>query len=1019
MPKAIKLVSMRRARRRWERSGLRSLRQWLVGLLLVAAIAALALTTVGAMFGLELYTELISDLPSADALAEAFEFSNNQFFQTTRIYDRTGQNLLYEVIDPRAGDRQWLALEQIPVRFQNATIAVEDKTFYQNPGYDVIGILRAFGANLSRPACVLRPESCPGQIQGGSTITQQLVKNVIIAPGSAAETSYARKFRESLIAREATERYSKERILEWYLNTNFYGYLAYGVDAAARVYFAKSAAKLTLAESALLAAIPQSPGLNPIDAPEAARQRQALVLQAMVEQGYVTMADARAALAEDVFARLQPASSRFNIVAPHFVFYVLSQSVDQLGPALVHRGGLRIVTTLDLDMQMQIECAARSHVDRLRGADPDYIEPAADGTPCAAAAHLPSLAAKDVGVDRNISNVAAVVLNPRTGEILSMIGSYDYWDKSIDGSFNVAVSGLRQPGSAFKPFTYLTAFSQGYTPASMVLDVRTAFPLETGISYVPENYDRSFRGPVSFRNSLAQSLNVPAVQVMTWAGVENVLRSAHRMGINTLDGDQGVYGPALTLGGGEVTLLDMVYAYGVFANSGVMAGQPVPAAEARSGFRAFDPVAILRIENNDGTVLTACGPNGGDPCEFTGPSTHPVLSPELAYLINHVLSDERARIPAFGHPNPLELGRPAAAKTGTTNDYVDSWTVGYTPQLVAGVWVGNSDSSGMVGVPGSKGAAPIWNAAITYALRALSLPPVGWDRPVGISETVVCYPSGLMPTADCQQTMREVFVSGTEPVAYDNVWQAFDVNRETGRLATVYTPPELVEKQVFQVLPPEAADWANHADIPKPPREYDTVYAQSEQVEAAVLTSPMPFSYVHGVVPVQGTARGDAFQYYRLQFGKGLNPEQWSQLGGENSEQVVSGVLHQWDTTGLAGLYTLQLLVVRADQRFDMSTVQVTVDNQAPMVSLIAPWPGEIFSMKDESIVIQSEVSDDFSVEYVEVWVDELKVETQTVAPFTTRWPIDTVGSHSIYLRAADAAGNVTLSETVIVVVQG
>lgn len=479
MRNAINLVTQRRARRRRERSGLRSLRQWFVGLLLVAAMASLALATVGAMFGLELYTELVSDLPSADALAQAFEFSNNQFFQTTRIYDRSGQHLLYEVIDPRAGDRQWLALDQIPVRFQNATIAVEDKTFYQNPGYDVVGIIRAFGSNLTRPACVLRPESCPGQIQGGSTITQQLVKNVIIAPGRAAETTYARKLRESLIAREATERYSKERILEWYLNTNFYGHLAYGVDAAARVYFAKSASELNLAESALLAAIPQSPGLNPVDAPEAARERQKLVLQAMVEQDYVTAADARAALAEDVFARLQPASSRFSIVAPHFVFYVLNQARDQLGPALVHRGGLRIVTTLDAGLQQQVECAARSHVDRLRGADPEYVKPAADGTSCAAAAHLPTLRAKDVGVDRNITNVAVVILDTRTGEILSMLGSYDYWDKSIDGSFNVAVAGLRQPGSAFKPFTYLTALSQGYTPASMVLDVRTAFPLET------------------------------------------------------------------------------------------------------------------------------------------------------------------------------------------------------------------------------------------------------------------------------------------------------------------------------------------------------------------------------------------------------------------------------------------------------------------------------------------------------------------------------------------------------------
>ena len=1018
MPNAIHLIRERRARRRRNRSGLRSLRQWFVGLLLVAAIALLAITTVGAMFGLEMYSELVSDLPSAEYLGQAFEFSNNQFFQTTRIYDRSGQHLLYEVIDPRAGDRQWLALEQIPVRFQNATISIEDQTFYQNPGYDVMGILRAFGSNLSRPECVFRPEKCPGHIQGGSTITQQLIKNVIIAPSSAAETSYVRKLRESLIAREATERYSKERILEWYLNTNFYGHLAYGVDAAARVYFAKSAAELNLAESALLAAIPQSPGLNPIDAPEESRHRQALVLEAMVEQGYVTAVDAVMALEDDVFSRLQPASSRFNIVAPHFVFYVLNQAFDQLGAAMVHRGGLRIVTTLDARLQDQVECAARSHVNRLGGSDPDYVDFDSDGNSCASAAHLPPLRVKDVGVDRNVSNVAAVVLDPRTGEILSMLGSYDYWDKSIDGSFNVAVSGLRQPGSAFKPFTYLTAFSQGYTPSTMLLDVRTAFPIESGISYVPENYDRSFHGPVSVRTALSQSLNVPAVQVMTWVGVENVLRSAHSMGINTLDEDKGVYGPALTLGGGEVTLLDMTYAFGVFANSGVMAGQPVSDSQARSGYRDLDPVAILRIENNTGTVLSLCGPDGDASCEFSGPTTQPVLSMELAYLMNHVLSDERARIPAFGHPNPLEIGRPAAAKTGTTNDYVDSWTVGYTPQLVTGVWVGNSDSSGMVEVPGSKGAAPIWNAVMTYALRTLSLPPVGWDRPVGINEVSVCYPSGLMLTDDCQESVREVFVSGTEPVSHDNIWQSFDVNVETGRLATVYTPPELVQKQVYQVLPPEAADWIISANVPQPPQEYDTLYAQIDNAEAVVLTKPIPFSYVNGVVPVEGAAHGEDFQYYRLQFGKGLNPDQWSQLGDDRSEQVVEGVLDEWDTSGLAGLYTLQLLVVRGDQRFDMATVQVTVDNQAPDVRLISPWPGKLFTMKDESIVIQPEVSDDFSVEYVEVWVDERKVETKTVAPFTTRWTIDRVGTHSIYLRAVDAAGNVTHSDVVNIVVQ-
>jgi len=275
-----------------------------------------------------------------------------------------------------------------------------------------------------------------------------------------------------------------------------------------------------------------------------------------------------------------------------------------------------------------------------------------------------------------------------------------------------------------------------------------------------------------------------------------------------------------------------------------------------------------------------------------------------------------------------------------------------------------------------------------------------------------------MLTDDCQESVREVFVSGTEPVSYDNIWQSFDVNVETGRLATVYTPPELVQKQVYQVLPPEAADWIISANVPQPPREYDTLYAQIDNAEAVVLTKPIPFSYVDGVVPVEGAAHGEDFQYYRLQFGKGLNPDQWSQLGDDRSEQVVEGVLDEWDTSGLAGLYTLQLLVVRGDQRFDMATVQVTVDNQAPDVRLISPWPGELFTMRDESIVIQPEVSDDFSVEYVEVWVDERKVETKTVAPFTTRWTIDRVGTHSIYLRAVDAAGNVTHSDVVNIVVQ-
>lgn len=1020
MPNAIHIVRDRRARRRRAKSGLRSMRPWFVGLILMVVMTVFSSITAVAVIVLGVYSEIVVDLPSAESLESAFQTSSNQFFQTTKIFDRTGQHVLYEVIDPRAGDRQWLDLDQIPVRFQAATISIEDQTFYQNLGYDLFGMLRALSANLSRPVCVLRPEDCPGFIQGGSTITQQLVKNVIIAPGMYADTSYSRKLREVLIAREATKRYSKAQILEWYLNTNFYGHLAYGIDAASRVYFGKPAVQLSLSESALLASIPQSPALNPIDAPESARKRQVLVLDTMVNQGYITAEDASAALADDVFARLQSASSRFNIEAPHFVFYALNEAVLQLGEDLVQRGGLRITTTLDVDLQKQVECVARTHIDRLSGLDPITVVLTSDRGDCKAAAYLTPVASKYVGVDRNVTNVAAIVQDPGTGEILSMLGSYDYWNREIDGSFNVATSGLRQPGSTIKPFTYLTAFSQGYTPASMVLDVRTAFPLDTGVSYVPENYDRTFRGPVSFRTALSQSLNVPAVKVMTMVGVENVLRTAHKLGINSLDGDTGNYGPALTLGGGEVSLIDLTYAYSVFANNGIMAGKPARESGIRSGFRSLDPVVILSIKNRDGSVLTYCGSDGESSCEFQAPDTRPVLSSELAYLLNHVLSDERSRIAAFGHPNSLELGRPAAAKTGTTNNYVDSWTVGYTPQLVAGIWVGNNDSTGMLEVTGSNGAAPIWHAVMTYGVRSMGLAPIGWDRPIGIKETKVCYPSGLLPTDDCQDTVREVFVIGTEPVTLDNIWQSFKINRETGRLATVYTPPELIEDRVFQVLPSGAADWIASSGIPQPPREYDTVQGndQAEYSEAAEIIVPLPFDYVKGIVSIVGSARGNNFRYYRLQYGQGLNPDQWSQLGGDNYEGVNDGVLQQWDTTDLSGLYTLQLLVVRADQQFDMSTVQVTVDNQPPVVSLTTPWPGKIIGIDEESIVIQPDVSDDFSVAFVEIWVDDKKVETRTIAPFATRWKIDTLGSHSIHVRAGDAAGNVTRSEDVPIFVQ-
>ena len=423
-----------------------------------------------------------------------------------------------------------------------------------------------------------------------------------------------------------------------------------------------------------------------------------------------------------------------------------------------------------------------------------------------------------------------------------MVGSLDYYDESIDGNFNVALAE-RQPGSAFKPFTYLTAFEQGYTPATMTLDVRTAFDIGSNQPYVPENFDRQFHGPTSIRNALANSYNVPAVQVQEWVGVDSVIRIAHASGITTLDRGVPNYGPSLTLGGGEVTLLDMTYAYGVLANNGVMAGKPIPENERRPGFRTLDPVYILRVEDRDGNILWEYGKDNSF-------DQRAVLQPALAYLINDIMSDEDARIPSVGPESALMLfDRPAAVKTGTTNDFRDNWTVGHTPQIATGVWVGNTDNTPMTNMPAIDGAAPLWNAVMTYAHRDLLIQ--NWERPSDVVELTVCEPSGLLPTPYCP-TQQELFLRGTEPTTYDNVYQPFQVNTDTGLLATVYTEPELVEEQIFMILPDEAADWLREHEVPQPPTEYDTVNVPDTFGDVAI-TSPAPFSYVRGAMVIHGT----------------------------------------------------------------------------------------------------------------------------------------------------------------------
>jgi len=1010
----VRYVALQRHKRRRtrEHTGVRQLFR-IVGILLLAALIAFTGVMVGGVSAVAgAYSYFTRDLPQPAEIESAEEN-----FETTKIYDRTGETLIYEVIDPTGGDRTWVTLDQIPEDLICATVANEDRSYWTNPGFNPRGITRAFWADLRGQ-----------EIQGGSSITQQLIKNIVIekelryvGPEGPEWEDYERKITEVLLAHRITQTYSKERVLEWYLNTNFYGNLAYGIEAAARVYFGKSASQLTLAESATLVAIPQYPRMNPFDNPEMARKRQGLVLDAMVRDGCISSQEAIAAKQEPW--ELAEFTERFDMLAPHFSVYVRKQLEEMFGPEAVYRGGLRVYTTVDLELQEQAQCAARAHVRRLSGQDEATVIQEAIAEGCDAAQFLPPLRPQDVGRDHDVSNASIVAIRPPTGEILAMVGSLDYWDETIDGQFNVAADGNgRQPGSSFKPFTYVTLLSQGYNAAHMFLDVRQAFRQPSGNPYVPENYDRKYHGPQRLRLALARSYNIPAVEALEIAGVDNVIRTAHRMGINTLNRGLDYYGLSLTLGGGEVRLLDMAYAFSVFANNGRMCGSLVSEGEKQAGYRELNPVAILRVEDRRGNVLY----------KYEQPKSRDILSPQLAYLMNNILSDRQARWAAMGRPNALELSndRPAAAKTGTTNDFRDAWTVGYTPQLAVGVWVGNTDNSMMKNLPGLRGASPIWHAVMEYALQDEASVP--FPRPEGLIEKSVCALSGKLPTAGSSAAhcpaVTELFIPGTEPTERCDIHQAFLVNRETGRLCTVHTPPELCEERVYEVYPPEAADWI--ASLPEdnrpetPPTEYDTIYGPQRSDAEVTIITPAPYSYIRGTVPITGNARGGDFNFYRVVFGAGLNPAEWIQIGPDHGEQIDHGLLEMWDTSNLDGLYSLRLQVVDHSSNLRESTVQVTVDNITPTLDLTYPENGSEYEMGyDEWVNVNAEVKD-YSIARIEFYhytgaepPGLQPFAVRTVAPFNVNWTLDQVGTghHTFHVIAVDAAGNRAKSDPVTI----
>lgn len=687
------------------------------------------------------------------------------------ILDRHG-HLLYAVNDPSTGTLFPAKLEDIPITLRQAVVATEDASFYTNPGVDPLAIVRATVSNLRS-----------GQIvSGASTITQQVARLLLMSPEERVERTLWRKIREAWLAWRLARTLTKDEILALYLNQSYFGSMAYGVEAAARAYFGKPVADLGLSESALLAGLLQAPSVyNPLNDLPAAKERQRIVLGLMVDEGYVSEERANLAYEEE----LALSSGLPALEAPHVSALVMQTAVDFVGEEALRQGGLRVYTTIDLDMQHASLETVRHHLGVLN-------------------------TETEESAGHNVHNAAVVALDPSSGAIRVMVGSPDYDDDTISGAVNCALA-LRQPGSAIKPITYAAAFEQGLSPANVICDVSTSFVADDGEIYVPVNYDYRFHGPVSLRQALACSYNVPAVRLLDSIGVERFVMMAQRLGITTLT-DARRLGLALTLGSGEVSLLELTGAYGAFATGGLQ----------------VTPHLIERIEDDAGHVL------------YTAPAmeSNRVLDERVAYLVTDVLADPDARAPAFGTSGPLQTTFGAAVKTGTTTDWRDNWTIGYTTDWVVGVWVGNADNEPMSSVTGVTGAAPIWHATIG-ALQ--TTPPAPFPCPPGIVHTTVCAGSGHLPSEACAHVREEVFLQENVPQDVCTMHALVKVDAATGDLADADCPPERVVTTRVTYWPQEALVWAESQGLPLPPVEPTvsaTAPASKDAGAAARIVSP-------------------------------------------------------------------------------------------------------------------------------------------------------------------------------------
>ena len=976
MPAVAHIIRRRRSRKRRRQKETRQSTFW--SALVIGVPLALAVTPLLGALGLSLwlYASAASTMPRPQETAWLSRERG-----ATRFYDASGDHLIDSVADPAGENRHWLELSDLPPHLVSAALVAE-------------GADRSPGADSFDPAQTLLQIwryilGAPLKAEGG--ISGKLARDTLLP--AALSGGLDARLLEIVLAAESRRQHSAEALIEWRLNSGYYGQDAFGIEAAAQVYLGKPAASLSFAESALLASIVAEPSLNPIDAPLNARERGADLLFRMLDAALIDQTQFDEATADLVALGL--AEGRKAEITPAFIEYARRQAEAILesrgydGARMMARGALRITTTLDMALQRQAECIMRAHL-RLT----DIALALGDAT-CPEAERLRSSETESAALPHS---GALVLLDVSSGRILSMAGD--------------ALEVSRQPAIVLQPFVYIDAFlRREYTPASMVYDLPLSFPGRSAeLIYAPVNPDGVYRGPLNLRAAMAGGLLPPAVQVASKTGMDSALRTARALGFNSLD----LRAPNLDLleRGGAVSVIDAAYAYSVLAASGAMRGLPV--APLGAGYRSRDPLAILKIEDGDGRLLWSH--DGGPAADETV-----IIEPSAAFMVNDILADAEARETARPRTvSSLRLSRPAAVVDGLSADGRDSWTVGYSPDLVLAAHVRRANDEPLsVDADEGIGSAGIWQSLMEYAHEQRQLPARDWDAPADIEEFLVCDISGLLPATTTHCPTRREFVPEGAQLLQDHYWRTVEINRANGQLATVNTPDALREEATYFIPPADVMDWWVENGKPLPPSSYSTEGDAQGQKPVRFL-SPADFAYVGATVEIAASVERAGARSWQLEYGAEVNPERWFNIGERRTLDASGEIATTWETALFSGIYTLRLSVTFDDGSVESDTRLLTFDNTPPAVRLRTGDGAEQIRYPSHRVVsLLADVSDNLTIDRVEFFREREFLGEDRSWPYGYEYELEGAGEFVFSAIAYDQVGNRAQSTLEINIARG